>query len=87
MGEWVGWTLAGVSTMLIGVVSWAGRILTRMPLEYVPRDQVNARFESIRAEMKEDTHKLEQRSDKRFDSVDGKLDRILDRLDRKADKQ
>ena len=86
MDEWLGWALAGIFTMLIGIVGWAGRTLTKLPVEYVPREQINSRFESIREEMRDDNQALERRNDKRFDSIDGKLDRILDKVDRKADK-
>ena len=87
MDEWLGWVLAIVGAAAVGVATWVGRTLTKLPLEYVPRDQLNSRFESIRAEMRDDTQTLEKRNDKRFDSIDGKLDRILDKMDTKVDKQ
>lgn len=84
--SWIEWTLGIVSALTVAAITWIGNVIHRMPIEYMPRDQTNARFQDIERRMHLDLTAQDARTEKRFDSIDGKLDRILERLERKADR-
>lgn len=80
------WILGIVGAVIVGAVGYIGKILASMPTEYVPRNQVDARFRDLEGRLHGDMVAQEQRSDRQFDTMNGKLDRIIDKLDNKADK-
>lgn len=93
MNEIFLWLLGVIGAGVLAILGWVANVLTRLPVEYVPRSQVNERFEKIQAHMDESLRSMERdmeaaevRSDKRFDRVDANLERILNKLDGKADK-
>jgi len=86
MQEWMAWTATGIMTALIGVTGWILRTVANLPADYVPRTQVNSRFDQLKAEIHEDMTKQEDRTEKRFDRLEAYLVRIESKLDGKADK-
>jgi len=80
------WTATGIMTALIGVTGWILRTVANLPADYVPRTQVNSRFDQLKAEIHEDMTKQEDRTEKRFDRLEAYLVRIESKLDGKADK-
>lgn len=93
MPEWVGWTVGGIVAGVLGAISWVLHTLTKLPIVYVPRDQLNARFEALKFEMHRDIREQEGRMDKRFEGLESsiiqvhqKLDRLLERIEQKADR-
>ena len=83
---WTDWVLGIVGTVIAGTVIWMGRVISTLPQDYVPRSQMNMRFEAIEARIHEDMSNQERRTDKQLDKLDSKLDQIIAKLDSKADK-
>ena len=83
---WTDWVLGVVGSVIVGTVIWMGRIISTLPAEYMPRDQINSRFEALEARLHNDMVDQERRTDKQLDKLDRKLDQILDKLDGKADR-
>ena len=83
---WTEWVLTIVGGVITGTVIYMGKVISELPERFVPRPQVNARFEALEARLHEDMLSQERRTDKQLDKLDGKLDQILSKLDGKADK-
>jgi len=90
MSEWITIAAGSLSVAVLGVLGWVAKVLTNLPNDYMPRDQVNSRFEKVEQKFHDDMEAAESRSDKRFDRLEHNLDegfrRVLDKLDGKADK-
>jgi len=54
MQEWMAWTATGIMTALIGVTGWILRTVANLPADYVPRDQINSRFDAVKREIHDD---------------------------------
>ena len=83
---WSDWVLGVVGSIITLTVIWTGRAIMALPNDYMPRAQINSRFEALEARLHEDMVSQELRTDKQLDKLDRKLDQILDKLDGKADK-
>ena len=83
---WIEWLLGIVGSILVAAMIWVSNVLSKLPLDYVPRSQVESRFRDLEARLHNDLRLQEERTDKRFDKIDAKLDQIISRLDSKADK-
>ena len=93
MSELFLWGLGLLGTAVLATLGWVAKVLTQLPVNYVPRDQVNERFSKIQEQfeasikaMERDMEASEARSEKRFDRIDAYLERIVNKLDAKADK-
>lgn len=83
---WTEWVLTIVAGVITGTLIYMGKVLNDLPERFVPRPQVNERFEALEARIHDDMISQERRTDKQLDKLDQKLDRILDKLENKADK-
>ena len=83
---WSDWVLGVVGSIITLTVIWTGRAIMALPNDYMPRAQVNDRFEKLEARIHEDMSGQERRTDKQLDKLDSKLDQIIAKLDSKADK-
>jgi len=86
MQEWMAWTATGIMTALIGVTGWILRTVANLPADYVPRDQINSRFDAVKREIHDDLKAQDDRNEKRFDRFEAYLVRIESKIDAKADK-
>jgi len=86
MQEWMAWTATGIMTAITGVTAWLLKTIANLPADYVPRSQINNRFDQIKAEIHADMEKQDDRTEKRFDRLEAYLVRIESKLDGKADK-
>lgn len=88
------WAIGIVAAAIMG---WLGKIthmLTNLAEHYVPRNEINRRFDKITGEFVRDLREHEEREqrcfdkiDARFDQSDKKLDTIIRELARKADRK
>lgn len=83
---WSDWVLGVIGSIIALTVIWTGRAIMALPADYMPRTQINSRFEALEARLHKDMVSQERRTDKQLDKLDAKLDQILDKLDNKADK-
>lgn len=83
---WIEWILGIVASITAGALVWVGKVVSGLPINYVPRSQVDARFRDLEARLHNDITSQEARAEKRFDVIDAKLDRIIERMESKADK-
>lgn len=93
MADWLGWIVAGALTAILGVLAWFARAVISLPTEYMPRDQINKRFDDLRQYLHDELKSSETHSqdrfaqqDKRFDALEAKSDRIIEMLGGKADR-
>lgn len=84
--SWIEWTLGIAGSIIVISIAWISKEIANLPSHYVPRPQVDARFRDLESRLHGDMVAQEQRSDRQFDTMNGKLDRIIDKLDNKADK-
>ena len=84
--DWIDWVLGVIGSIIAFTVIWTGRAIMALPKDYMPRSQINSRFEALEYRLHEDMMSQERRTDKQLDKLDGKLDQILNKLDSKADK-
>ena len=84
--DWTEWLLLTISGSIVAMGGWMAKTLGSLPQAFVPRSQIDARFQSLESRIDRDLSAQDARTDKRFDQVDAKLDRILERIDMKADK-
>ena len=83
---WSDWVLGVVGSIIALTVIWTGRAIMALPTDYMPRAQINSRFEALEARLHEDMVSQERRTDKQLDKLDAKLDQIIAKLDGKVDK-
>lgn len=84
--QFVEWVLGIVAALAVVAVGWIYTVVSSLPVRYVPRPQLDARFRDLEKRMHDDIIAQETRTDKRFDQIEAKLDRIIERLERKVDR-
>lgn len=91
---WAGGIIVTVNLTIASIVfAWVkslqsevDRMTRSLPLDYVPRTQVDARFMELNRNLHSHMNGMESRSGERFDKLDLALQRIHDKLDTKMDK-
>jgi hypothetical protein len=83
---WTEWVLGIAGSVIVLSIMYMGKVLNDLPERFMPRPQINQRFEALEARLHEDMVSQERRTDKQLDKLDAKLDQIIDKLDGKADK-
>lgn len=83
---WLQSISAVVAAIFVGAITWIGKVVVGLPRDYVPRDQIDARFSALKEEMHEEFAAQESRNNRGFDRLEVKIDQVLNKLDGKADK-
>ena len=83
---WIEWVLGIIASIITGTVIYMGRLFAELPKEYMPRDQIERRFEDLEARIHTDMASQDRRNEKHFDRLYAKVDEVLQELKSKADK-
>lgn len=88
--DWTEWTLGIVGATIVGSLIWVAKILAGLPREYIPRSQVDRRFRDLEQRIHNDMSSQDIRNEKRLDKLEHAMaqgfQRVIDKLDMKADK-
>ena len=83
---WIEWVLTIVGGVITGTVIYMGKVISSLGTEYMPRDQINERFEKLEARIHNDMGDQDRRNEKQFDRLWQKMDDMHTDIKAKADK-
>ena len=83
---WIEWVLTIVGGVITGTVIYMGKVISSLGTEYMPRDQINERFEKLEARIHNDMGGQDRRNEKQFDRLWQKMDDMHTDIKAKADK-
>lgn len=86
MTDAMNWFLGIAGTVIAGTVIYMGKLFADLPKEYMPRAQIDARFDDLERRIHNDMADQDRRNERQFDRLYKKLDEIHAELKDKADK-
>jgi chaperonin cofactor prefoldin len=86
MAEVLNWFLGIAATVIGGTIIYMGKLFSDLPKEYMPRKQIDQKFEDLERRIHNDMGDQDRRNEKQFDRLYNKLDEMHSELKSKADK-
>lgn len=88
--SWAEWVLGIVATAVAAKFIWFIRLINQLPVQYVPRAQLQERLASLESRFIDDLKSQEARVERRFNRLETQIDtgfqRVMDKIEGKADK-
>ena len=83
---WIDWLLGIFGTIIAGSVIYMGKLLSEWPKVYMPRDQIERRFQDLESRIHNDMADQDRRNEKHFDRLWQKMDDMHNDIKAKADR-